>query len=300
MSLLASATFDLSGATYAPNYIVTISGLSGVPGASTIKVIRTYSDQTSQTVRGLDMLPITGDSATASDYEASFIHGDWQYDFHIYNAAGVELTSIVGIAGGDPDSVIEALRDEFPDAPYWLVTSVIKSVQQPVLNIGAVVQDFPTWDIPGRVLATLNVLGRSNPIVINDAFGGRTGTFTLLQDFDLDSQFYRDFEALLTYNDVLIFQAFYESAGVEDIYFRVTDISVTRLGPAGTSRDTTSPYLIAVTFVEVDRPATIGAAVTVESWQDVLNTFTALPFTDWNDVLSSRSNWLDLLNRPLP
>lgn len=281
-----------AGGSYDPSFLVTLTNIINLrPGISTVSVLRVIGTSgLSSVVRGLDHVSrFTGDSISANDYEFPYTKGTFHYQLIAYDVAGNILDSSLVSANQTPDTARNQLLTA---SPYS--TAILQSIQQPALNLPVVVNDFKDWSIAGSVLGTYKVLGRENPIVLTDAMGGRTGTMILLVSpnfltiYDLD-----DLDMLITYRDTLLFQPFWAGAGMQDIYLKVTDVSVSRLTIAKTDNSTVPSHLVTVNFTEVDRPDTKGPATAIGTWGDVLNRFST-----WQEVLSSRENWLDLLNRP--
>lgn len=287
MSLLLSVTFE-SGLPFEPNHLIVVSGLSSVAGAATVAVYRDYGDgSTPEAVRGLDNVPVVGDSIDASDYESAFQKTSWSYVVYVYNSAGAQLATSTN-GGWSSDVKTALVKGVVP-----MASALLQSVQQPALNLGVIVNEFPSYDIPGRVLGTYNVLGRKNPVVVSDAFGGRTGSFTLLMNSDLSAETLDTYNTLLTYNDVLLFQPFEPRFMFDDMYFRISDVGVARQGVPDADGGPMT-FLLNIGFTEVDRPATSNVSVRIADWGDVKDND---GFTTWNDVLTGRTSWLDTLNR---
>lgn len=287
MTLSLSVTFE-TGSSLSPNYLIAVSGLSGITGATTVEVIRDYMDGSPfVTVRGLNKIPVVGDSATSTDYENSFQRGTWTYRVNVYDISNA-LLATQDNGSWDPAAMISLVQGQVP-----MASALIQSIQQPALNLAAVVNDMPTWEYPTNIQSTNVVLGREDPVVIAGEFGARTGSFILLQTTEFTGEQLDTYISLLKYNDVLLFQPFYSSAGVTDLYFRVTGLSVARVTNAGIGMNQDdAAFLITVGFQEVDRPATSQAASDFATWQDVLD-----HFATWQDVYNNRSSWLDVLNR---
>jgi len=315
MPLAVTAALDLSTPA-SPFYLVTVLGLSGVAGASTVTVEREYPDYGAITppneiVRGLFTAPVSGDSLDAQDFEVKFLYagdvrsgaGSFNYHAHVYNTTGAEIANVSVSVSNYRDATLPTVLTHFPRS-----TVLLQSVTTPALNVPASFIDFANWSTPGRILSTNNVLGRANPVVIGDAMGGRTGTFNLLvstewsdgglhtggQDLDFTEQ-------LLIYNDVLIFNPYYGGLGLRPMYFKVTGYTTTRLTNAQVDKVVAGSYVwnpdllyfqVSVDFIEVDDPATTSQGPVIATWQDILDNFAT-----WADVLAHRSDWLDVLNR---
>lgn len=291
-----------------PFYLVTVSGLSSVAGAATVTVEREYTDFSSvqpsnEPVQGFNQSPVTGDTMDAQDFEVKYMYagnvvmggGGFNYHAHVYDDAGAELTDLVVTKANYRDAVLPAILSSFENA-----TVMLQSVQQPALNMPVVVMTFGSWTVPARTLGNYNVLGRPNPVVINDAMGGRTGSFSLLVSTELGASL-DAVTSLLTYNDVLIFNPFFAGLGYNPMYFKVSNVAPTLLSHAQVDKLTGGSYLfdsdalyygVAVDFIETDNPASIGTGPVIATWADI-----PANFATWGDVRAARSSWLDVLNR---
>lgn len=294
MSLAIAVTYDNTTGFYTPGFEIVVSGLSGITDADNVLVQR--QDNTSgamDDVRGLSNTLIVADSAVATDFEYPYFNDQdgWQYVCYVYDDSGTQLATVTSATFTGLETVID-LSVEFPETSV-----VLASITQPAISIPVIINDFPSWTIPPNVLSTLKPLGRPNPVVLTDVFGGRTGTFTIVSDPSLSGIIDQYLVRLLTYNDTLLFQPYYASGNIGNMYFKVTGISATRetyAESAGTlDRQTSTVMLYAVDFTEVDRPIAGSAATTLISWQDVADNNTT-----WQDVLDGHPNWLDVLNNP--
>lgn len=308
MALAMTAVLDTSSPV-APFYLVTVSGLSGITGATSVTVFREYPDfgaidPTTEIVRGLNMAPVTGDTMDAQDFEVKFMYagdmisGDGSFNYHVfvYDINGATLSDLVVAVDDYRDAVLPDLLEDFPGS-----TVLIQSVSQPALNVPSAIAAFDGWSVPGRILSTNYILGRVMPVVIGDVMGARTGTFTLLVSSDLTGQDLDTTASLLTFNDVLLFNPYYGGTGYAPMYFKVTNVTPTRLTPANADQLVGSTfvfepnklwYAVAVDFTEVDNPSTNSAGPVIATWQDILDNFAT-----WTAVSVGRTSWLDVLNR---
>lgn len=309
MSLTPSVAIDSTN-PFSVHWVITASGLSSITGATSVTVNRTHTHSSDvYVVRGLDMAPVSGDSVASEDYDISLIRGGWSWDFYVYDSGGSVLASSLGVGSETPTEIITPCMSSGLASPW--TSAVLQSIQQPALNIPVVLGNWDQYDKNAAILGNYKILGRKNPVVIGDAFGARTGTFTILVDAVnladstmMGTQDLQTHQQLLEYNDVLFLQLFWEGLGFDDLFFRVTDYQVQRLSPAQPFNfaDSDFPlppnlvlsntYQITVTFQEVDRPATAGEVVAFGTWADV-----DAHFDTWGDVDSNRTNWLDVLNR---
>lgn len=296
--LTVSVTYEPVGTLAVPGYQVTVAGLSTVVGATQCTLVRQTSSGTQVDVRGMSALAITADTATATDFEYSYqaVSGategadtNWFYFIKAQTANG----GLLAQAGYPQKDGAQSRTDVISTTPY--ATAIIQSIQQPALSLPIVLSDFPSWAIPGRVLSTNYVLGRENPVVLTDAIGGRTGTFQILFHPALLLYSHRDLKTLLTFNDTFMLQPFYQAAGVDDMFFKITDVAVARVSVADTLDTVPQALQFSVNFTEVDRPLTSGEGTTITTWNDLLIN---PAITTWNDVVSHWSNWLGVLNDP--
>jgi hypothetical protein len=293
MSLGMTVTYVNSMSFYTPGFEVALTGVT-VTGAFTVDVQRhSFYDNTYTDVRGLANILVVSSSVSATDFEYEYYNDvdGWEYVATVYDNTGATLASVT--AGPfDGNQSRDDIQAEFP-----LTSVVISSVQQPHLNLPVIFGEFDSWTIPTNVLAQFNVLGRSKPVVLTDAFGALTGDFTIISDSGLTSILDQELKNILTYNDVLMFQPFYRTSGVDNMYFKVTALTVQRIsyphsiGEADRVDSTVLQY--GVTFQEVDRPIASGVATDIIQWQDVKNSNTT-----WTDVKTKHPTWLDVLNNP--
>lgn len=294
MSLGFNVVYDYAG-SFPPGYAITVSGLDTVTGADTV-LVQHQNILTGEfyDVRGLSKTPVLASTANGTDFEFNYYYDDplgFNYICTVYKADGtVAATATSSTFMGSPART--DLQAAFPQTSVEII-----SVTSPSLSTACIITSFDTWTIPGRVLGSYNVLGRANPVVITDAMGGMTGTFTVLLDEAITNIPDDNFLSLITYNDTFRFQQYYHTSGLDSFYFKVTDVTVQRLSIADltptTSRMVPTILQYEVSFAQVDRPIADSAAVTVISWQDVYDNNAT-----WLDVKNGHATWLDVLNNP--
>lgn len=160
---------------------------------------------------------------------------------------------------------------------YWL-KNVASAPESRIVNV----QDMSAIQRKARILGQYDVLGRSNPVVVSDVRGGRTGTFTLYTDTVDEAAGVRN---LLATGFVLFLQCPY-AVDFPDMYFIAGDAEELRHRAMGPERTWTVP------FIEVDAPTDDLVAVGSNSWALVVQ------FGTWLNVKNKRSTWLDVLNLP--
>lgn len=293
MSLHISVTYDDS-TYYTPGYSIVVSGLNSVSGAATVLVQREdLATGDLADIRGIANTPVIIDTAVSTDLEHPYYNdvAGWQYNCYVYDDDGVLLASTSsGTFTGE-----QSRNDLMAEFPY--TTVVIASIMQPAISLPVIINDFPTWTIAGSVLGTFKPLGRKFPVVITDAFGAKSGQFNILSDIALSGVSDKRLIDLLTYNDTFLFQPYFDSGNVGNMYIKITDISANRITLAESvpsyMRTGSTCMQYVVSFVEVDRPITSSAPTTIVSWQDVLDNNAT-----WQDVFDAHPDWLDVLNNP--
>lgn len=175
-------------------------------------------------------------------------------------------------------------------------TAWLKSVGQPVLSRRVNLSDWSESTNPARVLGEYEVLGRRNKVVLTDVPGGREGTIVLAtykmgpyweSDCDL-----RSLVSLLELGGTLLLQTTgIDNTGEGDLYFQLTGgVKRSRIGVVGGD----FAHLFEFNFIEVDRPASIEEALSLRSWQSVVD-----QNPTWQAVATNHSTWLDVLQRDL-
>lgn len=251
-----------------------------------------YDDQT---IRGLNGIDISAGSTLIPDYEAP-INTPVEYWF-TYDLAG-ELFEIGPILP-TPDAYIPT-----QNGPYG-ASDFIKSVETPSLSRRVLVTELSEVSRKGNVLGQYHVLGRKNPVVITDIMSGYTGSMSvIILGTNQQSALYRHIDLLIDQGDTLLFQSNNsESSTFLDFYFKITSVKRKRLtavdyqsepSDVGNTTDLFVEYTF--DFVEVDRPATLGEAPSLYTW----DTYYHQEFDDWatwQEVLDFRTSWLDVLRR---
>lgn len=294
MSLTISVTYDDSLGFYTPGFNVVVTGLSGISGADHVQVQRVdLGTGSMDDVRGLSDAPVLSDTAIATDFEYPYYNDviGWQYVCFVFDISGTQLATVTSGTQTGIQTVAD-LTSQFP-----CTSVVLASITQPAISIPVIIGDFPAWSIPPNVLSALKPLGRAKKVVLTDTFGGREGSFTILSLEELTSIDDSYVARLLTYNDTFLFQPYYTSGNIGNMYFKVTGVDVERLTYAESlpsfGRQTVSILQYTVGFIEVDRPIANSVGVALISWQDVLNNNAS-----WQTVHDDHTNWLDVLNNP--
>ncbi|WP_143194202.1 hypothetical protein [Micromonospora sp. CB01531] len=171
----------------------------------------------------------------------------------------------------------------------------LKSVGQPALSRRVNMVDLNDVDRPRRILGEFEVLGRSNKVVLTDTLGGREGEFTIATfpiggAWESDS-YWRDLQTLVKEGGTLLLQTAGPTVtGEDDLYLEITQLSRKRIGPVGGEL----VHLLTLSYIEVDRPATVQESLLLRSWQSVLD-----QNASWQAVLNNHTSWLDVLQRNL-
>lgn len=289
-----------------PGIDIALTGLDSTPTWTHFRVVRrdlsgTFSDAV---VRGLDRQAQTTATFAGADYEAPFTYYNLEYRLEMYTNSTLSSTITDTIPGP-----FYPASDAMTDPTLQLMAAAyLRSINTPSISLAVVVADFQSYARSGRVLSKSNVLGRPNPVNQTDVTSGRTGTFDILIGNlpgaeELSDQ--RTLDLLLAEGDVYMFQSVLSrSSGVEDLYFTIDDITVTReqfqtAGVWGDLSGLTSylqddwmfPVLkYSISWTEVDRPPTGDVGVTTTQWQDVLD-----EYATWQAVLDDNANWLEVL-----
>lgn len=269
-----------------PGFTLSLSGLTGF---SEYRVVRldqgpslagaVFADAP---VRGADMIPVTANTATVTDYEIP-INTTVKYRLEGY-ISGVLNSSVL-----TANVIIDPLTASF-DVGYdnfW-----IKDVTNPTLSRAVMVGDFSEVEFNPTILGEYKVLGRKKPVIFTDAWGARAGTFSVQSiDYLGTQKTASELESLLTSGDVLLFQSGLQPYVLQDMYFIVKGLSREQYTHPG--RSNTIEFTYQIGFQEVDRPATLRSTFGFGTWGD-LKADPAL--VTWNDVLSGFSTWLDVFN----
>jgi len=171
----------------------------------------------------------------------------------------------------------------FTDQAIWL-----KSLSQPSLSMEVEIASMEPVARNARVQIN-PIIGAKFPVVLSDVQGARTGAM-VLRTYDLPSRL-----AMITLLDLgqPIFMQCDSAAiggdGFEDMYFQIGNFTEGR--PQVRSTDTVREWNII--FTEVDSPSGTLTSLAGNSWLLV-----STAFASWNDLLTHRTTWLDVLNRP--
>jgi hypothetical protein len=206
-------------------------------------------------------VPITGDLAVASDYEAPL---------------GVPLQYSVRVYTGSDYLRATSRSIMIPEPPVTDV--VVKDPTQPVRSSTLTVDTVPDWTRAARQ-GVHQISGRTTPIVITDVRTSRTGTMTVVTETrdDITRLWW-----LLESGNTLLIQ-WPSTWGEQDVYVQVGDVQETHILRWAKYQDRTWT----LPLIEVDRPigGLVGSAT--RTWADV-----EAESTDWLDVLTRHSAWL--------
>lgn len=301
MTATISAAFNDS--IYNPGYEITLGNLTDDADHDTLRVIcrdpeGVYPDQI---VRGTDHATISGASFLVEDFEFPQFRSV-EYRLELYDGGVLDATISTGTLTGLPEAYFVT------QGAYPLFNSWIQSVEQPVLNQPCFVEKFNNWKRDGRMLAKQNILGRKLPVVVSDVMAGREGQMTFWVGDVLpwpwnSTDSFHEYELLFNEGDILLFRTWEDDAvGHKPLYFAVDNIDYERKGRAahtrihnGSIEDRTKGgvFLVKVTFVEVDRPATGTILLSDTTWSDVNSTATT-----WNDLVVNRATWFEVYQDP--
>lgn len=295
---LTTLEVDFNDSFITPGFIITLTGLIGYDKFR-IVLKDPEGNYPDQTVRGTDLVSVTGDTFLVVDYEFPNFRTQ-TYVLELYKS-GVKITA-------GQVTVSNLPRDYFGWVGSWPnVNSWLRSIAHPELTRPCFIEDYATYTRPTRVLAKNYVLGRRNAVMDTDVLPGREGTFTFHAGRNFSTVpgvLARDIDFLLDRGDTLMLSVFNEdSLEATPMYFRVNQVTRERIGRDGHSyynQSTGEMELVSyatlkysIDFVEVDRPETGTILVSQYSWQTVKDANTA-----WQTVKDSHSDWLDVLARP--
>jgi hypothetical protein len=226
--------------------------ITGIPGPTTTVRFERSTDQVRWvTVRGGDAVPVIAGEASLDDYE-------FAADVANYYRVGVTLFT------GSITPVLDGV---------W-----IKSIARPFLNRKVTVVDFSDIQRASRA-GVFNVIGRSDPVAVNDLRGSRQWTLDVLTHTLAEAS---DFDLVLASGDPL-FVHVPADCPVPGGYVTVGDTTESRTARRSVRRIFSLPC----TQVAAPGPDVVGATV---NWQTVL---TAYP--TWADVLAAHPTWSSLL-----
>ncbi len=303
-----------------PGYIVHIAGLSSYHYFQVDRHDETGLERAP--IRGFQYQPILRSSYTITDYEFRFgaigcLHPRNQqaYNLSVYYS-GQRVAIVIAEYRSPLQDYVDAIDTDFtgdnslPDGMF--AKSFLGVPEIPELNIPVLIGSLETHKSPGNVLSTSHVLGRSNPVVATDVVGGFSGDFTVLVSNGLSNSSYgcptnvKAYEDLFSRGNVLQLRNVSPlSAGVEDFYFIVTELSMKRenvVAPQLTMvqqarRDPNAllgvgyqpVILLTVSYQRVDAPS-YNSVIPSFTWQTLLE-----GFATWQDVLDTFPSWLSVL-----
>lgn len=207
---------------------------------------------------------------------------------HTSNLAG--LTAFVRITTSA--TATEQAESNSVELSFDMGAAWIKSVNQAALSRYVTIQSLDAVQMEPRILGEYDVLGRSKPVILTDAWGGRKVKVTILtDDTPVLPGTYMEIKTLLTQGDTLLLQT-QDGAqtGFEDMYFEVTSYSTKRLGRFDGTTNMT--FVHEIGMAEVDRPTTTAESLGLRSWQDVKD-----ENATWQAVLNNYSSWLEVLQQ---
>lgn len=207
---------------------------------------------------------------------------------HTSNLAG--LTAFIRITTNA--SATEEAESNDVELSFSMGSAWIKSVNQAALSRYVTIQTLDIVTMDPRILGEFDVLGRSRPVILTDAWGGRKAKVSILtDDTPVLPGTYMEIKTLLTQGDTLLLQT-QDGArtGFEDMYFEVTGYSTKRLGRFNGTENMT--FVHEINMTEVDRPTTTAESLGLRSWQDVKD-----ENATWQSVLDNYTSWLEVLQQ---
>ncbi|WP_369147047.1 hypothetical protein [Streptomyces sp. R44] len=228
---------------------------------------RWLEDGTEEPVRGpsgdLTLVSITGDLATAQDYEAPL---------------GVPVRYQVRVSAGANYRTTPSLWVTIPEPPTTDI--VVKDPGQPAKQGTFTVSELPQWTRSARQ-AVHQVRGRARPVVISDVRLSRTGTLTLVTATTRE----RDALWWVLEDGATVLMQWPSIWGERDVYVQVGDVTEQRIVRYGEFGDRTWT----LTLTEVDRPVGGMAGSAGRTWTTV-----STDHEDWTDVATTYATWLDV------
>lgn len=272
-----SISFTLVPSTPSADMSVTVMGIDS--DDDTLNCVRNNPDGSQSPCRNATDVTLVGAPTSYQffDFEASLnAPVSYQVTLSQHNVDG-SVTQRVGVS---PQATIT-----FTDQMVWL-----KSLTQSTLSMEVEIASMANPTYPARQQVN-PIIGSRYPVVLSDVQGSRTGAF-VLTTYTLADRL--ALKTLLD-NGEPLFMQFDQNQdtgdGAEDMYFVIGDYDEER--PSIRSIETVRQWGIA--FTEIAQPSGILTSIPGNSWLQV-----STQFADWNAVLTSRSSWLDVLNRPGP
>lgn len=211
-----------------------------------------------------------------------------------YYIASAYVTDDLGLIDHDQD--VQHTSDSFnlhdTAGAVWLKNPSV-NVGAPSSNNKFLLDHFDDSTYSARVLASTQVLGRRNPVIVTDIMGGRQSAFVIASYPEAETVYgyawqRSDILALIGTGETLMFQTTGDM-GVEDFYFKVTgDIQEAQLsqGPATPDR------LWTIQFTEVDPPENdvVNQPGGSHTWYEI-----ATNYASWQSVLDNHTTWSEVL-----
>lgn len=236
-----------------PYVTITVTGITVGPNPWTVTRIDNTGETATVAVRGMDTVDATSTTGAGVDYEAP-----------IGNSVKYRVTQ--NAATADSTNVTVAYQNV---GDCWL-----RSVDNQTLSRRVAMSEFSETSYPTRILSNVNVLGRQKPIIITDAWGGRTGSLVIVTDNDdgLMTTTWQDIVALVTGGGTMFLQTVGRTeTGQDDMYFEINSYSRTRMGPIKSDGLGKNVYQHNIEFTEVDRPSTLQTTIGLRNYTSVLN-----------------------------
>lgn len=266
----------------------------GVDLATDWQVTGTDTDLTTGTMAGVfsrldpgntNTLPFNVDwemftAVPTTDVERSLDQITWTT---VRGGASVTSNDLGGIALDDYEFTpgvpnhYRVAGDEVSVTPN-MVGVWLKSVARPFLNRQVTILDYSDVSRPSRS-GTFEVVGRSDPIAVNDLRGSPRWTLDVLAETAAEAE---SIDLLLASGDTLLVHT-HAGCDVPGGYVTVGDTNVRRLSRQSARRGIAVPC----TRSAAPGPDVVGA---ISNWQTVLNTYAT-----WADVLAAHSSWSSLL-----
>lgn len=248
--------------TNSPYVTITVTGITVGPNNWTVTRIDNTGETATVAVRGMDNQTADSASVGGVDYEAP-----------IGNSVKYRVTQ--NAATADSSNVSVAYQNI---GDCWL-----RSIQNQTLSRRVIMGEWPETTYPTNILASVKVLGRAKPVIITDAWGGRTGSFKIITDNDdgLLATTWQDIVALVTGGGTLQLQTVGRTeTGQDDLYFEVNSYNRVRRGPLAADGLGKNVYEHTIEFTEVDRPSTQVVSLGLRSYTSVLNEAAAVKVQD--------------------
>lgn len=255
---------------------VTVSGLTSIsPAYDTITVQRNNPNGSVVTCRNANGAATGGaDTFAFFDYEAP-LNAPVTYTANAvrHNSDGSQTT---GTATSSPVTITST------GYLVWL-----KSLAQPALSMQVALHSIDDVQRPGRQQVNY-IIGSQYPVVLQDVLPSRSGSALTFRTDTLSAR--SNFMQLMGLGQPIFLQgdSSVNGDGFEDMYFMLGVVAEHR--PATSSKDPTRMWVCA--YQEVASPSGTLTMIPGNSW------LTVSSFGSWNNVLSYRASWLNVLNIP--